>query len=210
MEINKVPPAEVSTVRAGTAAMTGQESAAAADVAATADRADIRPLDVPAALQILLAEVRAGLDLASDAAVVPDPTNPIDPANPMDPIRAARQLVEILLRAVPDDADDAPAWTAALAHAETAMQSSVERALSIVSLWRDVPPSAVDAVKETRALFLTVLGDDPNTPLWLRPEWMSLGPLFQRFRRRRRNSRRRLTDPDHGQASLDDSEEWRR
>jgi hypothetical protein len=213
MEINKVPPAEVSTVRAGTGAMTGQESAAAAAVAATADRADIRPLDVPAALQILLAEVRAGLDLASDAAVVTDPSNPtnpidrIDSADPMDPIRAARELVEMFLRAVPDDADDAPAWTAALAHAEGAMQSSVERALSIVSLWRDVPPSAVDAVKETRALFLSVLGDDLNDPLWLRSEWMSLGPLFQRFRRRRRNSRRRLTDPDYGQASLDDSEE---
>jgi hypothetical protein len=213
MEINKVPPAQVPAVGAGTAAMAGQESAAAADVASTSDRADIRPLDVPAALQILLAEVRAGLELAADAAVAPDPTNPIDrldSANPMDPIRAARELVEMFLRAVPDDASYPPGWTAAVVHAETEMQSSMERALGVVSLWRDVPASAVDAVKETRSLFLSVLGDDLNNPLWLRPEWMSLGPLFQRFRRRRRNARRRLTDPDYGQSSLDDSEEFRR
>ena len=175
MEINKLPPADAPAVRAGTAAMTGQESAAAADVAPAADRADIRPLDVPAALQILLAEVRAGLDFAAAAAITPDPANAANAANltntsgPIDPAYAAYALVEMLLRAVPDDAGDAPAWTAALIRAETAMQASVERALNVVSLWRDVPPSVVDAVKETRALFLSVLGDDMNNPLWLRP-----------------------------------------
>lgn len=202
-----MPPAQVPTDRAGTAAMTGQESTAAAHVAPTADRADIRPLDVPAALQILLAEVRAGFDLAAnadtDAAVAQGQTNP------MDPVHAARELVEMFLRAVPDDASDPPAWTAAVVHAESAMQSSVERAFSVVSLWRDVPPAVVEAVKETRALFLTVFGDDLNNPLWLRPEWLGLGPLVQRFRRRRRNARRRLTDPDYARRSLDENQELR-
>jgi hypothetical protein len=205
MEINKVPPAQVATVRAGTAAMTGQESAA--HVAPTADRADIRPLDVPAALQILLAEVRAGLDMAADAAVAADP---IDPTNPIDPVHAARELVEMFFQAVPDEASNPAAWTAALIHAESTMQSSIERAQSIVSQWREVPPAVVDAVKETRALFFCVLGDDLKNSLWLRPEWMSLIPLLQRFRRRRRNARRRLTDPDHGHGSLDEGEEFRR
>jgi hypothetical protein len=201
MEISKVPPAQVPAVRAEAAAMTGQESPVAADVAPRADRADIRQLDVSGALQILLAEVRAGLDLAADTVVA---------QGPIDPVHAARQLVDMFLQAVPDDASDPPAWTAALVNAEAAMQSSTERALIVVSQWREVPPPVVDAVKETRVLLLTVLGDDLQNPLWLRPEWLGLGPVFERFRRRRRNARRRLTDPDYAQGSLDDSEEYRR
>jgi hypothetical protein len=203
MEISKVPPAQAPAVRAETAAMTGQESPAATDVAPAADRADIRQLDVSGALQILLAEVRAGLDLAADAAVAQNP-------NPVDPVQAVRQLVDMFLQAVPDDAGDPPAWTAALVNAEAAMQSGTERALIVVSQWREVPPSVVDAVKEAHVLFLSVLGDDLQNPLWLRPEWLGLGPTFERFRRRRRNARRRLTDPDYAHGSLDDSEEYRR
>jgi hypothetical protein len=33
--------------------------------------------------------------------------------------------------------------------------------------------------------------------------------VFQRFRRRRRNARRRLTDPDYSAQSLDENEEFR-
>jgi hypothetical protein len=202
MDISKVPPAEGSTVRPGTAATPRQESAAPPDAAPTADRADIRPLDVPAALQILLAEVRAGLDLGVGAAQ--------DPAGATAAVQTARELVEMFLQAVPDEAADPPAWTAALMRAETAMQSSMERGISVVSQWREVPPAGVDAVKDARALFLSALGDDPQNPLWLRPEWMGIGPLFQRFRRRRSNARRRLTDPDYAPGSLDESEEIRR
>jgi hypothetical protein len=206
MEISKVPPADSATIRAGNAGVTGQESPAAATSAPAVDRADIRPLDISAALQILIAEVRAGLDLALDAAAAQEPANPF---NPVDPLHAARALVEMFLQALPDDASNPPEWSAALIRAETAMQTSMERALGVVSQWREVPPAVVDAVKETRALFSSVLGDDLNNPLWLRPEWMGLGPLWQRFRHRRRNARRRLTDPDYGQGSLDESEEFR-
>jgi hypothetical protein len=201
MEISKVPPAPAPAVRAETAAMTGQESMAATDVAPAADRADIRQLDVSGALQILLAEVRAGLDLAADTAVA---------QGPIDPVQAVRQLVDMFLQAMPDDASDPPAWTAALVNAEAAMQSGTERALIVVSQWRDVAPPVVDAVKEARVLFLSALADDLQNPLWLRPEWLGLGPPFERFRRRRRNARRRLTDPDYAPGSLDDSEEYRR
>ena len=45
--------------------LTGQGSPLAAPIAALPDRADIRPLDISSALQILLAEVRAGLDCRS-------------------------------------------------------------------------------------------------------------------------------------------------
>jgi len=63
MEVGKVPPADIPLAHAATTAVAGQGSQAAADIAPMADRADIRPLDVPAALQILLAEARAGFDL---------------------------------------------------------------------------------------------------------------------------------------------------
>jgi hypothetical protein len=196
MEISKVPPAEIPTVRSGTAAMTGQDLPAAADIAPTADRADIRPLDISAALQILLAEARAGFGLAADAPLA---------QGALDPVQTARVLVEMFLQAVPEDASDPPAWTAAVLQAETVMRSSIELAISVVSQWRDVPPPVLDAVKETHVLYVTALGDDLQNPLWLRPEWMAFSPLYQRFRRRRA-ARRRLTDPDYAPGSLDESE----
>jgi hypothetical protein len=184
MEISKVPPADIPTARAGTATTAEQGLPAAVNVAPVAVRADIRPLDVPAALQILLAEVRAGLDL------------PVDVAVPQSPAQAARALVEIFFRELPEDASNAPAWMTALARVETAMQSSIERAIGLVTLWPEAPAAAVDAVKETRALYFSALGPDRQNPLWLRPEWIGLGPRLQRFWRRRRRARRRLTDPD--------------
>jgi hypothetical protein len=138
----------------------------------------------------LLAEVRTGLDLPVAGAV------PADGAIPQSPIQAARALMEMLLKVLPEDTVNAPAWTAALDHAETAMQSSIERAIGLVTLWPQVTAAVADAVRETRTLFLFALGDDRQNPLWLRPEWLGLGPRLLRFRRRRRRARRRLTDPD--------------
>ena len=192
MEIPKLPPVEVPAARAGTAttAATAQQGLpAAVNLAPLADRADIRPLDLAAALQILLAEVRAGLDLPADGAIPPS-------AIPQSPTQAARALVEIFLKELPEDAGNAPAWMAALERVETAMHSSIERAIGLVTLWPEVAAAVVDAVKEARALFLFALGPDRQNPLWLRPEWLGLGPRLLRFRRRRRRARRRLTDPD--------------
>jgi hypothetical protein len=142
----------------------------------------------------LLAEVRSGLDLPLDAAIL------------QNPVQAARALVEILLLALPEDARNAPAWTAALVRVEAAIRSGIERASSMVTEWRDVPPVVVDAVKETRALFFSALGDGPEIPLWFPPEWMGLVQGLHRFRRRRRNARRGLTDPDYSPGSLDSDE----
>ena len=125
------------------------------------------------------------------------------------PDQAAREMVEMFLQSLPEDASDAPAWTSALVRADAAMQSSIEQAIGVVTQWRDVPAAAVDAVADTRALFLSALGDEPQNPLWLRLEWVGLAPVLHRLRRRRRNARRRLTDPDYSTQSLDENEEFR-
>ena len=195
MEVSKVPPPDVATVRAGASALTEQGSPSTAAVAAPADRADIGPLDISSALQILLAEVQAGLDLPTDAAIMQAPE------------QAARLLLSLFLQGLPENVGDAPAWTSALMRVEAAIQSSMERAVGIVTQWRDVSAGVVDAVREARALFVSALSDDPQNPLWLRPEWLGLAPTMQRFRRRRRNARRRLVDPDYPTESLDDGED---
>jgi hypothetical protein len=232
MEVSKLPPADPPASRAGTAAgsstgpataaqtatPTDTESSPAANVMSVVDFADIRPLDLVAALQILVAEVRAGLDASLAGLVAPSGAtrnagaqNPIA-QNPIaqSPIQAAHELVDMFLRALPEDAGDAPAWTAALIQVETTVQSSLERAVSVVAAWRDTSPLVVDAAKETRVLFIEALGDEAQNLSWLRPEWMGLGAPFHRFWRRRRNARRRLTDPDYPLVSLDENEEFRR
>jgi hypothetical protein len=211
MEVSKLPPADVPSARAGTAGLTEQGPQSPASIAPMVDRADIRPLDVPAALQILLAEVRAALDLTLDAAITQGSQGPIlQSASLQSPVQAARELVDMFLQELPEDATDAPAWSAVLAQVETAMQSSMERAIDLVAVWQDVPAAVVDAVKETHVLFFSALGDESQNPLWLRPEWMDFGARLQRFRRRRRNARRRLIDPDRSPGSLDESEEFLR
>ena len=219
MQVSKAPPVDVPTARAGTATTAEQRSPSAATVAPIAIPADIRPLDISSALQILLAEVRAGLDLALAAAAARDPAMAHNPLNPaiaqnqaitQNPTQTARALVETFLQILPqEEASSAPQWIAAMVHLEAAIQSSMERAIGVVTQWRDVPAVVVDAAKEARALFSSALGEGLQNPLWLRPEWVSLAPLFYRFRRRRRIARRRLTDPDYSPGSLDESEELR-
>ncbi len=119
------------------------------------------------------------------------------PATNVDsPTSAARVLVEMMLQALPASADEA-AWHEALPQADAALQSGVQRALEVVSAWRDVPPIVVQMTRESVGLALQVLGDDPKNPLWLSPEWLTMTPRLARFWRRRRVLRRRLTDPDY-------------
>jgi hypothetical protein len=235
MEVSKVP-ADVSPPRAGTsaAAEPGPQSAdnqTPDTIAPLADRADIRPLDISSALQILLAEVRAELAMSIGAAsaqltapqgtaartsqgAATQPTASrgatAQGAIAPSPAHTARELIELFLQALPEDAGNAPAWTDALVRVEAAVQSGMDRAIGVVTQWRDVPPVVVDAVKDARALFVAALADEPPNPLWLRPEWLGLGPLWLRFQRRRRAARRRLTDPDDLPQSLDESEEFHR
>lgn len=214
MDASKVPPFDVAASYTGSAATTGSagttgssstaESAAAAqpepqstsNIAPILDRADIRPLDLTAALQILISEVQTALDLPLDAVSTQAPSQA--------PIQAARALVEMWLQMMPQEANDAAASAAALAGIESAFQSGMQRALEAIAVWRDVPQAVVDAVAETRALVLALLSDEPPNPLWLRPEWLGLAPKMQRFWRRRRIARRRLTDPDYPTENLDE------
>jgi hypothetical protein len=201
MEVTNLS-ADVPLALTGTPQAPGQGTPSPTTAAPPADLADIRPLDISGALQILLAEVRAVVPSAITSSATAG-------ANAQSPVQAARELVEIFLQALPEDASDAPAWTAALVRVDAAMQSSIEQAIGVVTQWREVPAAAVDAVREARALFASALGDDVENPLWLRPEWMGLAPMIHRFRRRRRNSRRRLTDPDLSPRNLDEREEFR-
>jgi hypothetical protein len=163
-----------------------------------ADRADIRPLDIPAALQILLAEVRASFEL--EAVATGQDAN--EAAN--SPPQAARALLQMVLSAMPDESASMPAWSAALARVETALQAGLDRGIDTVSVWRDVPPIVMDASREVRALVFAALADEPQNPAWLRPEWAGLAPRSERFWRRRRLARRLLTDPDYSPGNLDD------
>ena len=199
MDVTKLPAQGAAAIRAPTTSAADPGSQSPANIAAIADRADIRPLDIPAAVQILLAEVRASLDLQASqmsgegSAVLSTPP------------QAARVLEELVVQSLPDEAA-VPAWTAALVRVESALPIALERAIDAVTAWRDVPVAVVDVTKETRALVFSILGDDPQNPIWLRPEWAGLAPRFERFWRRRRIARRRLTDPDYASETFDDGD----
>jgi hypothetical protein len=229
------PPPDVGNQPAAAAtrvpAATTERGAPPPSAAAPAlDRADIKPLDVPDALQILIAEVRDALELAlidaasprgardsastgtaesagnaaSSGGVGMAATGNLDGATP-----AARALVLMVLQALPEDLEDA-AWSAALPRVEAALQTGIGRALEVVVAWRDVASIVVETTQDAAALALRVLGDAPRNPLWLRPEWLALAPLLTRFRRRRRARRRGFTDPDHDSpAEWDETDDFR-
>jgi hypothetical protein len=203
MDVTKMPAPDVAAPRTPSATPAEQGPQSPANAAPVADRADIRPLDIPAALQILLAEVRAAFELQA----VTMGQEPSEAAH--SPPEAARVLLQMVLRAMPDESAGIPAWNAALAQVETALQTGLDRGIDAVSVWRDVPPIVVDASKEVRTLIFSTLGDDPPNPVWLRLEWAGLATRFERFRRRRRKARRQLTDPDYPLGSLDDDGEQR-
>jgi hypothetical protein len=202
MDVSKLPPSGLPANPPETPLT--KERLTSELAAPASDEADIRGLDITGGLQIFLAETRAAFELTAES---------IGGAGDMfapTPVQAARQIVEWVLQSLPDDAGDAAVWTAALVRAESALQLGIQQAQSTVSNWRDVPDAVVDAVKQSGGLVLQVLGDDRPNPLWLRPEWVGLAPRLERFWRRRRTARRRLTDPDHWRGSLDDHDEQRR
>ncbi|HEY0748301.1 MAG TPA: hypothetical protein VGD63_16480 [Steroidobacteraceae bacterium] len=218
MDITKIPAPESgsSGVASGVASgattpgvVTPSEQGAKAppNLVATADEVDIRPLDLSAALQILIAEVRASFESQAllAAAGIETPGVAIPGAAPDNPQQAARALMEIILQAQPEEAGNAQ-WGAALAHMEIMLQSGLERGISVVTLWRNVPAPVIETTNETRALILALLDEGPENPIWLRPEWAGLAPRFERFWRRRRRARRRLSDPDYASEGFDSDE----
>jgi len=187
MDVTKAPPLDPTAGLPPTGGPTLQRStlsASATDIAPLVDQVHIQPLDVAAALQILIAEVRAGLGLPGDAAVGSGPT------------QTAQVLIRMFLHALPADADNPSTWIAESARLDRVIQSALDRAVDAVAVWRNVPQSVVDVAKETRALVASLLSDAPPSPIWFRPEWLGLAPTIERYWRRRRLLRRGLTDPD--------------
>jgi hypothetical protein len=87
MDVTKAPPLDPSATRAG-AGPTSQRSAAApssGSIVALADRVDIQPLDVAAALQILIAEVRMAMEVPADSSTM------------QSPAQTSRVLIQMLL-----------------------------------------------------------------------------------------------------------------
>jgi hypothetical protein len=203
MDVTQMPAPAATPARAPTAPPAEQGPQAPANAAPIADRADIRPLDIPAALQILLSEVRAAFELQA-LALGADPGEAVSSAP-----QAARALLQMVLRALPDESTSMPEWSAVLARVEPALQSGLDRGIDAVALWRDVPVVVVDAAKDARALVFSTLGDEPQNPAWLRPEWAGLAPKLERYWRLRRKARRHLTDPDYLPGSVDDDGEQR-
>jgi hypothetical protein len=201
MDITKMPALATAAARTPAAPPAEQGPQSPASAAPIADRADIRPLDIPAALQILLAEVRAAFELQA-LAMGANTSEAVD-----SPPQAARALLQMLISAMPEESVSMPAWNAALARVETALQTGLDRGIDAVTVWRDVPPIVVDAAREARTMVFSTLNDDPLSPIWLRPEWAGLAPRLERFWRRRRLARRHLTDPDYSSRSIDDDSE---
>ena len=193
-----MPAAVAAPARTPTAPAAEGGPRSPANAPPAADRADIRPLDIAAALQILLAEVRAAFESLA-LALGQDASGTLN-----SPPQAARALLQMLLGAMPEENASMPAWNQVRMQAETALQTGLDRGIEAIIAWRDVPASVVDAAKETRSLFFSTLGDDVQNPAWLRPEWAGLAPRFERFWRRRRLARGHLTDPDYSAGSADD------
>src|ERR1700692_3002596 len=141
MDVTKLPAPGAAATQTPTIPPGDPGSQSPANIAPIADRADIRPLDIQAALQILLAEVRASFDLqavlmSGDGGVVLD-----------NPAQATRAVLEIVMQSMPDGLN-VPVWTAALARGEAALQIGLERAIDVVTVWRDVPAAVVDGERD--------------------------------------------------------------
>ena len=130
----KPPLPATSTVRAPTASAPELGSRSPASAAAALDRIDIRPLDIPAALQILLAEVRASFELTALDLTAPD-TETGTSILADNPSQTARAVVQVFLQALTENIAGAPLWIAALARVETALQQGLDRGIAANSGW---------------------------------------------------------------------------
>jgi hypothetical protein len=175
----------------------GQAANSLAAAAQIVDEADIRPLDIPAALQILLFEVSDALGFALQAL-------PVASAD-----QAASAIVDGFLQRLPATGRDGSsdpdglAWMRSLDQLQTALLGGMDRASSAIAAWRDVSDEVVASLTASRAIVEAALSEEGKLelllrPEWLmRPEWLGLGPRIERFRRRRGAIRRRLQDPDY-------------
>ena len=162
-------------------------------VPVSGERSSIKALDLPAALQILLAEVELALSDVGFKNLIADA--PPRTLAPLSPTTAARALVEWVLSGIPlDEATPQPAWTATVERLLQALSRGSDAAIDRVSAWRHTPSTLATTLQEVRSLVLTLLtGGQPA--LLSRPEWLGLAEALQRVRRRRRRGLL-LTDTD--------------
>ena len=148
------------------------------------DRADIRALDVAAALLILTTEILDSWGMAAPRTAGQTPP------------QAAAWIVDALLKALPAEHAGARAWLEAEAALQAGIAAGLGRATALVSARGPADPAVEAALPETHALITAALAEDAATGLLLRPEWSALAPRLQAWRRRRRTLRRRLQEPD--------------
>ena len=208
MEVTKAPPPGAGPVLPDAAAAPGQAGIALAAAPPAGEFVDIQPLNATSALQILIAEVRAELQL------------PFEGPQTRSATQTAQLVLDLMLGSLPPEprpttaagasAADAPRTDspaadlgdrAALAAVDAALNTALDRALGTVAAWRNVPPAAVETAREARTLIAAALIDEPRHALWARPEWQWLVPRIERYWRRRRRQRRGpngpwLSDPD--------------
>ena len=167
MDVTKAPPpADITSLGVGTAtnaaaapqsnAAVGASTASSASAAviAVADRVDIQPLDVAAALQILIAEVRAELPLPG--ASLPGLTQQVNPLQ-------AWQAAETVLSEMPEVQAATPASTDA-----TASHSPTTQSEGLALLESQAMPLSPSASAELFDL-PTILGGGPTQPPTLEP-----------------------------------------
>ncbi len=167
-----------------------------AQVAAGGDWSSIKPLDLSAALQILVAEVKLALIEAGFASLAADAS--LRSTAPLSPAAAAPALVDLFLRLLPqDEATPQGVFSATAERLLQAISRGSSAAIERVIAWRDTPPAIAATLQEVRSLALAIIsGEQPA--LLSRPEWLGLVTSLQRvWRRRRRTRLLSATDADH-------------
>ncbi len=210
MEIPKTP-APADALRTLTAGLGERQSPAAAPIA-PADRASIRLLDLPGALQILIAEVNlalteAGLapaDASSSetllrwAAAQPPLALLLSDAGSAQSVQEmpARALVEIFLRTLPSADLPPQEWMVAVKKLSLTLAAGSATAIERIAAWQDMPAKLPAWLGQARELALALVAEDAaSPPLLLRPEWLGLAAGLARFQRLRRRKRRLLLSP---------------
>jgi hypothetical protein len=156
------------------------------------EEADIRLLDVAAALQILMFEASDALGVAQPAPVT------------VGADQAAAAIVDAFLQKLPD-ADslragdpEAVAWVGVAGPLEATLEAGLDRAQSIIGAWRGVSAEVLESIAGSRAMILSALTEVPAPTFLARPEWLGLAPRIVRHLRRRSRLRRQAADPDEG------------
>jgi hypothetical protein len=111
----------------------------------------------------------------------------------LGPATAPFTVIQMMLQRLPAEESQRPAeWLNTATQVEGLVRTAMDKAVDAVTVWRDVPPTAVAVVIDARTLVLAALDEDSPNPLWLMPEMMCILPRMQRYWRLRRRLRRSL------------------